>query len=160
MGKSKDKSIIEDDADKTLDQTGDIKLERPDYDELITQVNLIAKPLASKKMTKKIYKVVKKAAKAKELRRGVKEVLKAIRKKEKGLIVLAGDVSPLDVYSHLPVMCEEFKLPYCFVPARIDLGLASQTKRATCVVLIKKNDAYADSYSEMKELIKELPLPV
>ena len=162
MGK-KDKSIVEEDADQTLDKTLDqsgIKTERPEYDELITMINVIAKPMASKKMTRKIYKLVKKAAKAKQLRRGVKEVGKAIRKKEKGFIIFAGDVSPLDVYSHMPVMCEENKLPYVFVPARIDLGLASQTKRATCVVLIKKSDDYADAYTELRNIIKELPLPI
>ncbi|XP_057311223.1 H/ACA ribonucleoprotein complex subunit 2-like protein [Hydractinia symbiolongicarpus] len=158
MGKSKDKSITED-ADKTLDVSV-VNAERPDYDELVSMVNIISKPLASKKMTKRIYKIVKKAAKKKELRRGVKEVAKAIRKKEKGLVIFAGDVSPLDVYSHMPVMCEDNKLPYCFVPARIDLGLASQTKRATCVVMVKKSDDYADAYTELRDAIKELPLPL
>ena len=158
MGKSKkEEETTVENGDVAIEE---IKLERPSYEELITQMNVIAKPLASKKMTKKIYKVVKKAAKAKQLRRGVKEVLKAIRKKEKGLVVFAGDVSPLDVYSHMPVLCEENKLPYCFVPARIDLGLASQTKRATCVVLVKKDDTYDSSFTELRDRIKEMPLPL
>ena len=161
MGKSKDKSAVEEDTNgnEVLDKS-EIKIERPDYEELLTMVNVIAKPMASKKVTKRIYKVVKKAAKAKQLNRGVKEVSKAIRKNQKGLVVFAGDVSPLDVYSHLPILCEENKLPYCFVPARIDLGLASQTKRATCVVMIKKGEDYEDSYSELKETIKAMPLPL
>ena len=96
-------------------------------------VNVIAKPMASKKLTKKTYKLVKKSSKAKQLRRGVKEVQKTIRKKEKGVVVFAGDVSPIDVYSCMPIMCEDAKLPYCYVPARVDLGLASQTMLATSV---------------------------
>lgn len=149
MGKLKDKSAVEEGTkgNEVLDKS-EIKIERPDYEELLTMVNVIAKPMASKKVTKRIYKVVKKAAKAKQLNRGVKEV------------VFAGDVSPLDVYSHLPILCEENKLPYCFVPARIDLGLASQTKRATCVVMIKKGEDYEDTFSELKETIKAMPLPL
>jgi len=146
-----DKSILE----KSIDNA-----ERPTYEELLPMMNVIAKPLASKKMTKKIYKLVKKCAKAKKLTRGVKAVSKALRKKEKGVVVFAGDVSPLDVYSHMPMVCEENKLPYCFVPARIDLGLASQTKRACCVVMMQKGDEYADSYAEVKDAVKAMPLPL
>ena len=54
-----------------------------------------AKPLANKKLNKKVLKTIKKsinlrssrliiASQAKELRRGVKEVVKALRKGEKG----------------------------------------------------------------------------
>ncbi|KAG0568041.1 hypothetical protein M758_7G179300 [Ceratodon purpureus] len=49
-------------------------------------VSPIAKPLAGKKLTKKTLKVVKKAASSKQLKRGVKEVVKAIRKGQKGYI--------------------------------------------------------------------------
>jgi H/ACA ribonucleoprotein complex subunit 2 len=52
----------------------------------------IAQPLAGKKLHKRIYKVVKKAADAKALKRGVKEVVKAVRKGDSGLVVIAGDI--------------------------------------------------------------------
>ena len=52
----------------------------------------IAHPMAGKKLHKKIYKVVKKAADAKSLKRGVKEVVKAVRKGDGGLVVIAGDI--------------------------------------------------------------------
>lgn len=48
----------------------------------------IAVPMAGKKLHKKVYKVVTKAAKAKALRRGVKEVVKAIRKGQSGCVIL------------------------------------------------------------------------
>ena len=155
MGKVEEQ--VNGDANESV---ADVKIERPEYEELIKMVNIVSKPLASKKMTKKVYKLVKKAAKAKELRRGVKETCKALRKKEKGIVIFAGDVSPIDCYSHMPVMCEDAKLPYVFVPARIDLGLASQTKRATSVVMIKKSEDYGEAYTELKSAIKELPLPI
>ena len=47
------------------------------------------------------------------------QVSKAIRKKEKGVVIFAGDVSPIDVYSAMPVACEDAGLPYIYVPARI-----------------------------------------
>ena len=73
----------------------------------IKYVSVIAKPLAPKKTTKKLHKLVKKASQAKFIRRGVKEVVKAIRKGEKGFCIIAGDISPVDVISHIPIMCED-----------------------------------------------------
>lgn len=70
------------------------------------------------------------------MRRGVKEVQKALRKGEKGLVVLAADVSPIDVTSHFPVFCEEKDVPYIFVTSREQLGQASSTRRPTSVAMI------------------------
>lgn len=44
----------------------------------------IAIPMASDKLLKRIYKLVSKATKEKSVKRGVKETVKAIRKKAKG----------------------------------------------------------------------------
>ncbi|CAI7739730.1 unnamed protein product [Closterium sp. NIES-54] len=97
----------------------------------------IAKPLADPTFNQKVLQLVKKAAKHKGyLRRGVKEVAKAVRKGERGVCVLGGDVSPIDVISHLPVVCEEANIPYTYVPSRADLGNAAITKRPTSVVLV------------------------
>jgi H/ACA ribonucleoprotein complex subunit 2 len=49
---------------------------------------------------------------------------------------MAGDISPMDVLSHLPVLCEEASVPYLFTPSRVELGLASSTKRPTSCLLI------------------------
>ena len=66
MGKSK--------TDTTLDQSEVKESEQKSYHELLQYLNPIAKPLASKKLTKRLYRCVKKASKQKNLRRGVKEV--------------------------------------------------------------------------------------
>ena len=67
-----------------------------EYEDRVKAVNVISHPLASKKSTKKLYKLVKKASSVKYIRRGVKEVVKGLRKGEKGLAVLAGDIYPVD----------------------------------------------------------------
>lgn len=46
------------------------------YEERLNAVSPISKPLAGKKLTKKLYKLVKKASGAKAVKRGVKEVVK------------------------------------------------------------------------------------
>ena len=100
------------------------------YEERCEAVNAISQPLASKKSTKKLHKLVRKAASSKHIRRGVKEVIKALRKGESGLVILAGDIYPIDVISHLPVYLEEKNIPYLFVPSKFDLGAAASTTGA------------------------------
>jgi H/ACA ribonucleoprotein complex subunit 2 len=72
---------------------------------------------------------------------------------------LAADINPVDVISHLPIMCEEANIPYVFVPSKEELGLASSTKRPTSCVMIcpaqkkkgKKKDGEGSPVKEKDE---------
>ncbi|KAK4219706.1 L30e-like protein [Rhypophila decipiens] len=122
-----------------------------DPEDIITKAeNLVpfAIPLADDKIHKKIYKAIKKGAKLKAIHRGVKECEKAIKKSPlkkasssstdvPGLVIIAGDISPMDVIMHFPMLCEEHGVPYLYVKSRADLGVAACTKRATSVVMLK-----------------------
>lgn len=125
------------------------------YEERCEALNPISHPLASKKSTKKIHKLVKKASSKKHIRRGVKEVIKGVRKGEKGLVILAGDIYPIDVISHIPVLLEEKDIPYLFVPSKQDLGAAASTKRPTSVVLVKTPGKDFDGQDLYDTLMKE-----
>ncbi len=74
--------------------------------------------------------------------------------------MFAGDVSPIDTYSHMPIVCEEANIPYCFVPSKLDLGHALGSKKSACVVLIKSKEDYKGDYEKVYECVKALPLPV
>ena len=146
---------------KKSKKSSDEKSSGKTYEERVEAVNIIAKPLANKKSTKKAHKLVKKAASSKRIRRGVKEVVKGLRKGEGGLCILAGDIYPLDVYSYLPILLEEKNVPYLFVPSKQDLGAAACTKRPTSVVLVKDSagkkagDKEFDGQDLMDALLKE-----
>jgi len=34
------------------------------------------------------------------------------------LCIIAGDISPIDVITHLPIMCEDRDIPYIYVPSK------------------------------------------
>ncbi|MCJ1250814.1 snoRNA-binding protein [Trapelia coarctata] len=135
-----------------------------------------ANPLADEKVGKKVLKSVKKAAKNKSLKRGVKEVVKSLRKSAPattsttasppGIVVLAADISPMDVISHIPVLCEDHGIPYIFVPSRAELGAAGSTKRPTSVVMVSKEggkkgkeekkegeDDFAEVYADLVKVV-------
>ncbi|EEP79709.1 hypothetical protein UREG_04555 [Uncinocarpus reesii 1704] len=142
-----------------------------------------ANPLADDKAAKKVLKGVKKAAVNKSLKRGVKEVVKAVRKSPMaaanvsitspiGIVVLAADISPMDVISHIPVLCEDHGIPYVYVTSRAELGSAGATKRPTSVVMLlpqpggkkkketskddaEKQEEYSKVYEELTKLVQK-----
>lgn len=138
--KAKKQKLSKKERKKSLgggDDKEDSTADAPSYEERCEAINILASPLASKKSTKKAHKLVRKATQSKSLRRGVKELVKGLRKGDKGLAILAGDVFPIDVMSHLPILLEEHNIPYLFVPSKRDLGAAACTKRPTSCVLVK-----------------------
>ncbi|KAK6174282.1 hypothetical protein SNE40_017592 [Patella caerulea] len=149
MGKNK-KDKRQSEANETIEIS---------YEEKLDYLMPIAKPLAPKKLTKRIYKTVKKAnSQKKQIVRGIKQIQKFIRRGSKGFVVIAGDVYPIDAVSHLPVLCEDADIPYCYIPSKQDLGrsLGSQY----CVVaLVQSHEDYKELYDETFADIKSLPHP-
>ncbi len=84
---------------------------------------VIAQPVCNEKLAGRALKLVRKGSKIKAIRRGVKEIHKAFRKKEAGILILAGNVSPIDVLSHFPPLAEEHDIPYAFVNSKEELGM-------------------------------------
>ncbi|GFR53187.1 hypothetical protein Agub_g15935 [Astrephomene gubernaculifera] len=137
-----------------------------DYETKKKFCSVIAKPLADEKLCKKVYKLAKKASKRKQIRRGVKEVVKALRKNTKGICILAGDISPIDVLTHIPIVCEDHKVQYIYVPSKEDLGAAALSKRPTsCLLILPKplkggegDEAeakeFAEAYNEVEKKVK------
>ena len=115
----------------------------------------IAKPLADDKLARKVLKLAKSATARKQVKRGVKEVVKALRKGATGVCVLAGDVSPVDVIAHLPVFCEDKGVGYVWVSSKEALGAAGLTKRPTsCMLVLATRPAGAAAAAAKKRAAK------
>lgn len=131
------------------------------YDQKLKFVSIIAQPMAGKKLAKKLFKLMRKASKQsrkEQLRIGLKEVQLRIRKGERGIIVFAGDVTPIEIMCHLPGICESKDLPYIYVPFRTDISSAIGVRRPALMVLIKTHSEYQDLYDECETKIRELML--
>ncbi|KAK4646683.1 snoRNA-binding protein [Podospora bellae-mahoneyi] len=144
----------------------DVEVDREDLIKPAEELVPFAFPLADDKTHKKIYKLIKKGAKVKSIHRGVKECEKAIKKTPAktpatapsdapGLVIIAGDISPMDVIMHFPLLCEEHNVPYLFIKSRADLGVAACTKRATSVVMLKPSGKKAGKDTEMTDADKK-----
>ena len=71
-----------------------------------------------------ILEALRVAAQTGKVRKGTNEATKAIERGISKLIVIAEDVEPPEVVAHLPLICEEQKTAYAFVPNKQELGKA------------------------------------
>lgn len=161
MGKkSKTNEGIEENGLAEATETAEVAPATVSYEERLKLLNPIAKPLAGKKLTKKIYKLIKKACKDRNnFFDGLRQVQFKLRRGEKGLVIFAGDVYPMDIMIHLPGVCEDEDIPYCYVPSRKDIGAAMGVGRAVVSVMIKEKEEYSEAYNEIVNEIKLLPVP-
>ena len=119
----------------------------------------IASPLAGHRLTRKIGNLITQSAERKQLVYGVKDTGKALRKKEKGLCVLGGNVSPMDVITHIPGICEDENIPYVFVPTKEQISAyAQRTSPVACVVIRQPRDdeELTEQYNAVLEEIQGL----
>lgn len=71
-------------------------------------------------------------------------------------MVLAGDISPIDVLTHVPVLCEEAGIPYVYLPSKAELGVAGSTRRPTCCVLVPTPKTGSDLSKNFDKCLKEI----
>lgn len=72
------------------------------------------------------------------------------------IVIFAGDVTPVDIMCHIPGVCEDKNIPYCYTPSRQDIGGAMGVKRGSLMVLVREHEEYKDLYEECKSEIKTL----
>ena len=70
------------------------------------------------------YEALSIASKSGVVKKGTNEATKAVERSQAKLVVIAEDVDPPEVIAHLPLLCDERKIPYVFVPDKNKLGNA------------------------------------
>jgi large subunit ribosomal protein L7Ae len=76
------------------------------------------------------------------VRKGTNETTKAVERAQAKLVVIAEDVDPPEVVAHLPLLCEERKIPYVFVPSKEKIGNAIGIDvSAASACIVKEGDA-------------------
>jgi len=88
-----------------------------------------------------------------KLKAGVNEVTKMVERGSAKLVVMAEDVSPEELLLHMPILCDEKKVPYAYVKDKKSLGDASGLKiKASCVAVISEGQVK----KELDDLIKKI----
>ena len=96
----------------------------------------------SKEIADAAYEALQISSKTGTVRKGTNETTKAIERAQAKLVVIAEDVDPPEVVAHLPLLCEERKIPYIFVPSKEKIGNAVGIDvPAASVCIVKEGDA-------------------
>ncbi len=77
-----------------------------------------------KEVTDAAYEALQLANQTGSVRKGTNETTKAVERAQAKLVVIAEDVEPPEVVAHLPLICDERKIPYVFVPNKQKIGSA------------------------------------
>ncbi len=112
-----------------------------------------------KELSDKALEAVTVAKASGKLRKGVNETTKAIERGIAKLVVMATDVQPEEILMHVPIICDEKKVPYVYVPSKNELGKASGIDVPTSAVAIveegESKNLVADIASKVAELKKQ-----
>ncbi|MFQ6105902.1 MAG: 50S ribosomal protein L7Ae [Candidatus Hydrothermarchaeaceae archaeon] len=111
-----------------------------------------------KDLAEKAYEALEVVRSSGKLSRGTNEVTKMVERGQASLVLIAEDVEPAEVVAHLPMLCEEKKIPYIYVPSKLELGKASGLEvptAASCIVTPgKAKEAIEDIVDKLKALKK------
>jgi len=109
-----------------------------------------------KEMSDRAYQLVQVAKDSGKLRKGTNESTKAVERAVAKLVLIAEDVDPPQVVAHLPVLCEERKISYLFVPSKLELGRAAGIDVGCAAVTVLDGGEGARTLKELIDLTEQL----
>jgi large subunit ribosomal protein L7Ae len=111
-----------------------------------------------KEIADRAFQVLQVAKDSGKIRKGTNETTKAIERGVAKLVLIAEDVEPPQVVAHLPMLCEERKIPYVFVSSKLELGRTAGIEVGSAAITIveagEASDAMKGLISAMEKMSK------
>lgn len=115
-------------------------------------------PIADESLTQSLLDLVQQASHYRQLKKGANETTKVrpmpetlmtaltehnqtLNRGTSELVILAADATPLAIILHLPLLCEDKNVSYCYVPSKMALGRATGVSRPVIACSITTNEA-------------------
>ena len=109
-----------------------------------------------KEVSDAAYEARRIATRTGRIRKGTNEATKAIERGIAKLVVIAEDVEPPEVVAHLPILCQERKTPYIFVPTKKGIGDAVGIDVPAASVCIIEEGEATNLIKEIAKRVAEL----
>jgi len=87
------------------------------------------------------------------IRKGANEATKSIESGTAVLVVIAEDVDPEEVVMHLPMLCGEKNISYCYVTTKKELGTAAGLPVTCAAIAIEKPGNAAELVKSVQEKV-------
>ncbi len=109
-----------------------------------------------KDVVAKVLEAVTVANDSGRLRKGANESTKGVESGTAQLLVIAEDVEPEEVVMHLPGLCQEKGVAYCFVPTKKELGAAAGLPVTCAAIAIDKPGNAAEMVKTIADKVRGL----
>jgi len=93
-------------------------------------------------------------AKDSKIRKGMNECTKSIERGQAKLVIMAEDVSPPEILYHVPLLCEEKKIPYAYLSSKKILGKAVNINVGSSAIAI--DNVGSGNETILNDIIKQL----
>jgi large subunit ribosomal protein L7Ae len=113
---------------------------------------------ATKEMQDLAYELIEKARDNGKIGKGANETTKHVERGQAKLVVMAEDVTPEEILAHMPILCEEKKIPYTYVPSKEELGNAAGLNTSTSAIAVLnpgKDKSMVDNIVKKIETLKK-----
>jgi len=102
------------------------------------------------------YEALQIATKTGAVRKGTNETTKAVERAQAKLVIIAEDTDPPEVVAHLPMLCEERKIAYVFVPSKEQIGKSLGIDVPAAAACIAKEGDAAGLVNEITTRIEQI----
>ena len=109
-----------------------------------------------KEVAEKAYETLELARDTGKITKGTNESTKAIERGIAKIVFIAEDVTPEEIVAHLPLLCDEKKIPYVYVPKKDGLGAACGLTVGTASAAITHEGKAKKEVKGLINQIKEL----
>ena len=109
-----------------------------------------------KDLVDKVLQALEVAKNTGRVKKGTNEVTKTIERGKAKLVVIAKDVEPKEIIMHLPVLCEEKKCEYVYIPSKEELGRATGINVSTASACISEPGEAKDLVEDIIKKIKTI----
>ncbi|MCS7094581.1 MAG: 50S ribosomal protein L7Ae [Thaumarchaeota archaeon] len=106
-----------------------------------------------KELASATLEVVKLVRSSGKMKKGINEVTRAVERGLAKLVVIAEDVDPPEIVAFLPILCDEKRVPYVYVPSKRDLGGAAGLDVPTSAIAVVEP---GEGKSYLEEIVKKV----
>lgn len=109
-----------------------------------------------KEVAEAAYEALKIAQESGKIRKGTNEATKSIERGRAKLVLIAENVEPPEIVAHLPLLCDERRAPYVYVPEKQRLGQAAGLMVSSAAAAIEEPGEAGDLVNEIVAKLREI----
>lgn len=109
-----------------------------------------------KEVAEAAYEALKIAQESGKIRKGTNEATKSIERGRAKLVLIAENVEPPEIVAHLPLLCDERRAPYVYVPEKQRLGQSAGLMVSSAAAAIEEPGEAGDLVNEIVAKLKEI----